>query len=149
MLRLVLMVALALATPAIAASEKSSRMDHAPKAVLPASKYLTLLPFVVPLTRGNELSGQYTLVIALQLADPDVREELGKRLPRMRNEIYGFLLQAVTARSSSGQVPGLEFLRGRLLRIVHETTGDKLVTSVVIQEAYAGPVPGLASQPDR
>lgn len=140
---------LALAGPAFAAGGRSSKMDHAPKATLPASKYLTLIPFVVPLTRSNEITGQYTLAIALEIADPDVREELGKRLPRLRNEVYGFLFQAVTARSSSGQVPGLDFLQSRILKIAHDTAGPEIVTAVVIQEAYAGPVPVQADPRDR
>lgn len=145
---LVPLLLLAVAIPALAAGgesgKKSSKMDHAPKATLPATKYLTLIPFVVPLTRTNEITGQYTLAIALEITDPDVREELGRRLPRFRNEVYGFLFQAVTARSSSGQVPGLDFLQARLLKIAQDAAGP-VVTSVVIQEAYAGPVP---VQPD-
>lgn len=158
-LRLILLVLLAFALPAHAAEkadkaekaekgekkpdkkEKSSKMDYAPKALLPVSKYLTILPFVVPLTRGNEVTGQYSLVVALELSDPDVREELGRQLPRLRNEMYSFLFQAVTARSSSGQVPRLDYLQDRVLRIARETTGPDMVTGVAIQEAYAGPLP--------
>jgi len=153
-LHLCLLLLLAFATPVYAAGaadkadkadkpekQRSSKMDLLPLAALSTTKYLTPVPFVVPLTRGNEMTGQYTLVIALELADPDLREELGRQLPRLRNEVYAFLLQSVTARSSSGQVPGLEFLQSRLLRIAHETAGPKIVASVVIQEAYAGPAP--------
>lgn len=148
-LRLTLLLLLALAVPAHAAEkaekaekkEKSSKMDHAPKPLLPVNKYLTILPFVVPLTRGNEVAGQYSLVVALEMADPDMREELGRRLPRLRNDVYSFLFQAVTARSSSGQVPRLDYLQDRILRIAQETTGPDMVSSVAIQEAYAGPIP--------
>jgi hypothetical protein len=142
---------LAFATPVYAAGAgdkpekpektRSSKMDLLPLATLPATKYLTPVPFVVPLTRGNEMTGQYTLVVALELADSDMREELGRQLPKLRNEIYTFLLQSVTARSSGGQVPGLGFLQSRLLRIAQETAGPKIVAGVLIQEAYAGPAP--------
>ena len=150
-LRLCLLLLLAFATPVYAADgadkadkpekQRSSKMDLSPRSNVPATKYLTPVPFVVPLTRGNEMTGQYTLVMALELADPDSREELGRQLPKLRNEVYAFLLQAVTARSSSGQVPGLEFLQSRLLKIAQETAGAKVVTDVLIQEAYAGPAP--------
>src|SRR5687767_4110010 len=123
---LCLLLLLAFATPVFAAGaddkadkpekQRSAKMDLSPRSALPATKYLTPVPFVVPLTRGNEMTGQYTLVVALELAEPDVREELGRQLPKLRNEVYAFLLQTVTARSSSGQVPGLEFLQTRLLR---------------------------------
>jgi hypothetical protein len=146
-----LILLLALAVPAFASGSeskpkpKSSKADMSPKTSLPLSKYLTLAPFVVPLARGNEMIGQYTLVLALEMEQPDTRDEIRQYLAPFRNEVYALLFQSVTARSSGGQVPGLDHLTGRLLKIAHASAGPELVRSVVIQEAYAGPLPNSAA----
>lgn len=126
---------IALTAPAVAQSGKISPP-------LSATEYVTLAPFVLPIVEGSKLARkQYTIVLALKLADEDAREEVVRRTPRIRDALYPHLYRMVSFRSRKPRLPTKARLKDKLGPIALDTAGRDLVTSLVVHEAFEGPTP--------
>ena len=78
---------------AAGAASREARGDR-----LPATEFVTMSAFTVPLMIDGKVTDQFTVVVALELADEDMREEVVKLTPFLRNEIYDLLFKSVTFR---------------------------------------------------
>jgi flagellar basal body-associated protein FliL len=123
-------------TKSAGAASREARGDR-----LPATEFVTLEPFTVPVVVDGKFGEQFTLVIALELEDEDMRDDVVHLTPRVRNEIYQFLFKSVTFRSGEPRIPRTADLRAQLFRVVHGVTGPKHVKSIVVQQAVRSSMP--------
>jgi flagellar basal body-associated protein FliL len=142
----ILLASLALfAAPAWAAGEAEKNAGAASREArgdrLPATEFVTLDPFTVPVVVDGKFSEQFTVVIALELAEEDVRDEVVQLTPRVRNEIYQFLFKSVTFRTGEPRIPRTSDLRTQLFRVVHGVVGPEHVKSIVVQQAVRSTMP--------
>jgi hypothetical protein len=121
---------------AACAASREARGDR-----LPATEFVTLSAFTVPLMVNGRVNEQFTLVVALELADEDVRHEVVGLTPILRNEIYDLLFKSVTFRKGEPRIPRTADLRAQLFRVVRKVTIAEQVKSVVVQQAVRGNLP--------
>lgn len=109
---------------------------------LSGNEYVTLQPFVLPIVKGRKFGGrQYTLVLALKLADEDSREEVVRRTPKIRDALYPHLYRLVSFRRRAlGKLTKAQ-LKEKLSPIALEMAGRDLVTALVVHEAFEGDTP--------
>jgi hypothetical protein len=121
--------------PAGAAS-RDARGDR-----LPATEFVTLNAFTVPLLIDGKMTEQFTIVIALELAEEDKRDAVVQMTPRLRNEIYDFLFKSVTFRTGEPRIPRTADLRAQLFRVVRKFATPEHVKSIVVQQAVRANMP--------
>lgn len=103
---------------------------------LSVSRYYKLRPFTLPVLFKGEIEEHFTIVMALELANEDARQEVHRRVPRVRNEFYKALLSLVTFRRKGAPIPDIEIFKARLLQVAQETYGPELVKNLLIQQAF-------------
>lgn len=139
---LLVLIALGLAAPcswpgpslpgtAQAATKQKSRLS--------ATRYYTLAPFTLPLFEGDDVVEQMTLVIALELTSDDKREEVSHIVPKIRDALYRELYAMVTFRRKGAPEPDVDMFKTRLYRAIRATAGEKLVKTLLVQQAFKRP----------
>tara|TARA_R110000787_G_scaffold28283_23_gene77304 strand:- start:1772 stop:2227 length:456 start_codon:yes stop_codon:yes gene_type:complete len=103
---------------------------------LSVTRYYKLRPFTLPVLFKGEIEEHFTIVMALELANEDARQEVHRRIPRVRNEFYKALLSLVTFRRKGAPIPDIEVFKVRLLQVAQETYGRELVKNLLIQQAF-------------
>ena len=108
---------------------------------LPASKFFTMEPFVVPLVDKGQHRRQITLVVALELTDDSDREELQRLQPKFRDGMYQVLFKLLTFRTAEPRIPGKSVIK-RKLQPVAKKVGRDMVKSLVVQQVIVEKRPG-------
>ena len=103
---------------------------------LSSARYFKMRPFTLPVMYKGEIEEHFTIVLALELAAEDARDEVRHRIPRIRNEFYRVLLGIVTFRRKGAPIPDIEIFRTKLMTVVDRTYGSKLVKDLLIQQAF-------------
>ncbi len=103
---------------------------------LSSARYFKMRPFTLPVMYKGEIEEHFTIVLALELAAEDARDEVRHRIPRIRNEFYRVLLGIVTFRRKGAPIPDIEIFRSKLMTVVQKTYGSKLVKDLLIQQAF-------------
>ena len=119
------------------ASEKSEPPPR--KHQLPANRYYTLQPFTLPLFDGEEVVEQMTIVIALELASDDKRPDVERMVPMIRDVMYRELFRMVSFRHKGQPMPDVDMFKARLSRAIRVVAGEKLVKSLLVQQAFERP----------
>lgn len=99
-------------------------------------KYVGLKPIIVPVMTGLAVRSQYSVIVVLELTDVDRRIEVVLLKPRLRDRLFRELLQMVTFRAKSAEIPRIGVLKRRLEGATIDVMGDELVKGVLILEAY-------------
>jgi len=107
---------------------------------LAATRYFTLSPFTLPLIDGGVITEQMTLVVALELADEEEREEVARLVPKIRDAMYRELYAMVTFRRKGSPLPDVDRFKVRLYRVVRGIASEKRVKSLLVQQAFQRPV---------
>lgn len=125
------------AAPAYAAAEQSGPPPR--KHQLPANRYYTLQPFTMPLFDGERVTDQMTIVIALELASEDKRPDVERIVPMIRDVMYRELFRMVSFRHKGQPMPDVDMFKARLSRAIRVVAGEKLVKSLLVQQAFERP----------
>lgn len=111
------------------------------KGRLSATQFVTLEPFIIPMTpKGNERR-QFTLVIALELKDEDDRDFVKSRIPLIRNKAYDLLFRLIAYRVQEPLVPSTGLIKQKMLDIAYAIVGKDKINSIVVQQVYQGRAP--------
>ena len=102
-------------------------------------RFYTMEPFTIPMMVDGEIGEQFTIVIALELADEEDRGEIAHAVPRIRNEVYNELLHLVTFRRRGSPVPEVAVFKQQLLKVAKRVMGDK-VKALLVQQAFKSPM---------
>jgi len=109
---------------------------------LSANEYFTLMPFVLPIVERREIAPkQFTLVLALKLADEDARGEVSRRAARIRDTLYTKLYRLISFRTRKRRLVDKDELRRALEPLALDAAGRDYVTELVVQQAYLGNAP--------
>lgn len=103
---------------------------------LPTNRYYKLRPFTLPVLFKGEIEEHCTIVMALELGHEDARQEVHRRVARVRNEFYKALLSLVTFRRKGAPIPDIEIFKAKLLQVAQDTYGPELVKNLLIQQAF-------------
>lgn len=117
----------------------SASEEHEKKPRLSQRRFYTMEPFTVPIMVDGEIGQQFTLVIALELADEDDRSDVAHAVPLIRNQVYSELLNLVTFRRRGSPVPEIAVFKQQLLKVARRFVGDK-VTGLLVQQAFKSPL---------
>jgi hypothetical protein len=75
------------------------------------------------------------------LTEEDMREEVVRLTPFLRNAIYDLLFKSVTFRKGEPRIPRTADLRTQLFRVVRKIAKPEQVKAVVVQQAVRGRLP--------
>jgi hypothetical protein len=130
-----------LAMPLTVTTAQAAEKHASPpkKSNLPATRYYTLSPFTLPLFDGEEVVEQMTIVIALEMVSNDRRAEIEHLVPKIRDVMYRELYNMVTFRRRGAPIPDVDLFKVRLLRAIRVVAGDKLVKTLLVQQAFKRP----------
>ncbi|MCK6454448.1 MAG: flagellar basal body-associated FliL family protein [Alphaproteobacteria bacterium] len=123
-----------------------------PPAAEPASPdpiYLSMETFVIPIMRGGIVDGFVRLDVTLEVPDYDVRREVDRVMPRLRNAILADLHALVALRRNpTGRLSGSDIatIKSRLMRIIETQVGPDRVKAVLLEEAHDIPPGGIKSR---
>lgn len=134
--------ALVLAAPVVGPpviADARAETEKKPPKQLPLGRYLTLAPFTLPLFDGQDVVEQMTIVVALELVDEDQRQEVSRLVPKIRDAMYRELYNMVSFRRKGAALPEVDEFKVRLHRTVRPIVGEKLVKSLVVQQAFKRP----------
>lgn len=113
----------------------------APKGRLSANQFVALKPFIIPMTPKGEERRQFTLMIALELADEDDRDFVKERIPLIRSRVYDLLFRLIAFRTQEPLVPNIGLIKRKMLEIAGSVMGQDKVNSIVVQQVYTGRAP--------
>ena len=77
-----------------------------------------------------------TLVVTLDLSDEGKRENIRKKLPVLRHALNTSLIQLVGIQRADGSLPSVAALKGRMLDVAREVTGEDIVHDVLLESIY-------------
>lgn len=123
------------ATDALA-QESRGASKRRPRDELPPAHFYTMKPFTLPLMEDGRVIEHFTLVVALELADEDMRSKVYHLTPRLRDAMYRLLFQMVTFRLKGSGLPPVAILKRNLTKVVAKVAGPELVTSLLVQQAF-------------
>ena len=118
------------------AKENKAAKKKRPRDILPPTQFYTMRPFTLPLMEDGRVIEHFTLVVALELADEDVRSEVYHLTPRLRDVMYRLLFQMVTFRLKGSGLPPVDIFKRNLTKVVAKVAGPDLVTSLLVQQAF-------------
>ncbi len=118
------------------ASSDTLAEKRKPRDELPPGHFYTMKPFTIPMMKDGVVTDHFTLVVALELADPDMRSRVFHLSPRLRHAMYQRLYQMVTFRRKGSALPPIDIFKRNLSKIVLELASTKLVASLLIQQAF-------------
>tara|TARA_R110002072_G_scaffold14107_27_gene58887 strand:- start:4240 stop:4668 length:429 start_codon:yes stop_codon:yes gene_type:complete len=111
------------------------------KARLSANQFVSLQPFHVPMMPKGEEKRQFTLVIALELADEEERDYVRSRLPVIRSKTYDLLFRLIAYRMQAPLIPSTALIKTKIMDITTRAVGPDKVESVIVQQVYHGRTP--------
>lgn len=123
------------ATDALAQEYKAAEKNR-PRDRLPTARFYTMKPFTLPLMEDGRVIEHFTLVVALELADEDMRSKVYHLTPRLRDAMYRLLFQMVTFRLKGSGLPPVDIFKRNLTKVVEKLAGPELVTSLLVQQAF-------------
>jgi len=135
------LAAVAIVVPSTVGPAHASEKNGPPprKHQLPANRYYTLQPFTLPLFDGEDVVDQMTIVIALELASDDKRQDVERIVPMIRDVMYRELFRMVSFRRKGQPLPDVDMFKARLSRAIRVVAGEKLVKSLLVQQAFERP----------
>ncbi len=118
------------------AQENKAAEKRQPRDRLPPTRFYTMKPFTLPLMEDGKVTVHFTLVVALELADEDMRSKVHHLTPRLRDAMYRLLFQMVTFRLKGSPLPPVDIFKRNLTKVVLKLAGPELVTSLLVQQAF-------------
>lgn len=112
-----------------------------PKGRLSANQFVALKPFIIPMTPKGDERRQFTLMVALELADEDDRDFVKERIPLIRSRVYDLLFRLIAYRTQEPLVPNIGLIKRKMLEISGGIMGQDKISSIVVQQVYTGRAP--------
>ena len=111
------------------------------KARLSANQFVSLQPFNIPMMPKGDEKRQFTLVVALELADQEERDYVRSRIPVIRSRTYDFLFRLIAYREQEPLIPSTGILKSKIMEITTRAVGADKVASIIVQQVYHGRTP--------
>jgi flagellar basal body-associated protein FliL len=111
------------------------------KARLSANQFVSLQPFNIPMMPKDDKNRQFTLVVALELADEGDRDFVRSRIPVIRSKTYDLLFRLIAYREQAPLIPSTALIKRKIMDIMTRAVGPDKVASIVVQQVYHGRTP--------
>lgn len=111
------------------------------KARLSANQFVSLQPFNIPMMPKDDRNRQFTLVVALELADEGERDYVRSRIPVIRSKTYDLLFRLIAYRQQAPLIPNTGLIKTKIMDITTRAVGPEKVASIIVQQVYHGPTP--------
>jgi flagellar basal body-associated protein FliL len=135
---------LSVMTLIIAVSVIAGQVSAASKGLkgrLSANQFVSMKPFNIPMTPNGNERRQFTLVVALELADEDERDFVRERITLIRRQTYDLLFRLIAYRTQEPLIPNTGLIKKKMLDIATNVVGPNKVASVIVQQVYHGRLP--------
>jgi flagellar basal body-associated protein FliL len=135
---------LSVMTLIIAVSVIAGQVSAASKGLkgrLSANQFVSTKPFNIPMTPNGNERRQFTLVVALELADEDERDFVRERITLIRSQTYDLLFRLIAYRTQEPLIPNTGLIKKKMLDIATNVVGPNKVASVIVQQVYHGRLP--------
>jgi flagellar basal body-associated protein FliL len=135
---------LSVMTLIIAVSVIAGQVSAASKGLkgrLSANQFVSMKPFNIPMTPNGNERRQFTLVVALELADEDERDFVRERITLIRSQTYDLLFRLIAYRTQEPLIPNTGLIKKKMLDIATNVVGPNKVASVIVQQVYHGRLP--------
>ena len=77
-----------------------------------------------------------TIIVTLELSDVSLREAVRGKLPLLRHALNASLIQLVGVQRADGSLPAVITVKGRMLDVAREVTGEDIVRDVLMESIY-------------
>ena len=135
---------LSVMTLIIAVSVIAGQVSAASKGLkgrLSANQFVSMKPFNIPMTPNGNERRQFTLVVALELADEDERDFVRERITLIRSQTYDLLFRLIAYRTQEPLIPNTGLIKKKMLDIATNVVGPNKVAPVIVQQVYHGRLP--------
>jgi hypothetical protein len=99
-------------------------------------QYFHLDAFVIPIMSREAVTRHFTVIVTLELADENMRETVRAKLPLLRHALNASLIQLVGIQRADGSLPPIAAVKGRMLDVAREVTGNDTVHDVLMESIY-------------
>ena len=103
---------------------------------VPAATYIELKPLAAPVIQGNRVLFNVLLTLSIELSDQTEKEAVARFMPRLRDAMLRELHQNPIKRLDDNSRFDLAEVKGRMLKIVRDTTRNKAVRDVLVIAAF-------------
>ena len=111
------------------------------KARISANQFVSLQPFNIPMIPKDHKNRQFTLVVALELADEGDRDFVRSRIPVIRSKTYDLLFRLIAYREQAPLIPSTALIKRKIIDLTTRAVGPDKVASIVVQQVYHGRTP--------
>ena len=111
------------------------------KARISANQFVFLQPFNIPMMPKDDKNRQFTLVVALELADEGDRDFVRSRIPVIRSKTYDLLFRVIAYREQAPLIPSTALIKRKIIDLTTRAVGPDKVASIVVQQVYQGRTP--------
>ena len=111
------------------------------KARLSANQFVSLQPFNIPMMPKDDKNRQFTLVVALALADEGDRDFVRSCIPVIRSKTYDLLFRLIAYREQAPLIPSTALIKRKIMDLTTRAVGPDKVASIVVQQVYHGRTP--------
>ena len=108
---------------------------------LSANLFVSLKPFNIPMMPKGEEKRQFTLVVALELADEGERDYVRSRIAVIRSKTYDLLFRLIAYREQAPLIPSTALMKAKIMDITTSAVGPDKVASIIVQQVYHGRTP--------
>jgi flagellar FliL protein len=100
-----------------------------------AQQVFSLDPFVLPILRNGQVTQHLTVVLRVELNEPENRDEFKKAIPRLRDALFSELHGIFAFRHIQQGGETLPIVRDRLVAAVNAALGEGRVKGVFLEFA--------------
>ena len=101
-----------------------------------AATYIELKPLAAPVIQGNRVLFNVLLTLSIEISDQTEKETVARFMPRLRDAMLRELHQIPIKRLDDNSRFDLAEVKGRMLKIVRDTTRNKAVRDVLVIAAF-------------
>lgn len=113
------------------AEEKKKEAERAAAAPV----FLQLEPLTAPVMEGNRLRQQIILTLSVEFASTDARDDLLRKLPRLRDAMLRDLFAESILRADGTGAIDLDELKARMLQVARGVVGGEQVRNILVVKA--------------
>ena len=94
--------------------------------------YIEMKPLAAPVIQGNRVLFNVLLTLSIEVSEQTEKERIARFMPRLRDAMLRELHQHPIRRHAEASRFDLDEVKGRMLRIVQDTTRNEAVNDVLV-----------------
>jgi len=103
------------------------------------ARYLSLTPLLLSVIRHNEVTKLVTLMVTLELVQPDIKPKVEQMMPVLRDAYITDLQKVLSLGIYDHRTVDLVVIKKRLLTVSQKVLGEGMINDVLILNAFERP----------